>query len=122
MTDFREFLSSRSGLQCLLPRMRTSSALRLSTFVRPSTRRKDGAPWPSKRSINCHFFRADEQATQRLSVRKESENRRANRACRQASRRKTRPQRPLSLRLVEAVQELLPEIGPLLTASIGTTT
>src|SRR4051812_26108076 len=83
---------------------------------------KDGGSWTSKNSTACHFFRDDEQATQGVPLGDGRQTRRADRAWRQGAQREAGPQRPLPMRVGQALQEVLHEVGLLLMASIEITT
>jgi hypothetical protein len=84
--------------------------------VTPILLKKGGGSWTSKNSNKTHFFRADEQAPQGIPVREESETWRAHRPRQQGTDREAGQKRSLSVRLDEAVQEVLPEESLLSTA------
>ena len=61
------------------------------------------------------FFRADEQAAAGIPVRGPGQAGPADRPRRQGTHGEARQERPLPVRLGQAVQEMLPEVRPVLT-------
>lgn len=75
-----------------------------------------GVPCEPTTSTTDHFFRTDEQATAGFPLRNQCQTRRSRRPWRQGTRGETGTRRPLPVRFQEAVQEVLPQKGAILTA------
>ena len=81
-----------------------------------------GALCAATTSTTAHFFRDNEQATKGIPVGNERDTRRPQGPRQQAPGREARPQRPVPMWQRKTIQAVLPEVRPLLMASIGTTT
>jgi len=69
-------------------------------------------------STSGFFFRADEQTAQRIPLRDQGQTRNAYRSRVTSCSKRARPQRFMSLRQRQAIQAMLPQVRPLLMASI----
>jgi hypothetical protein len=78
--------------------------------------KKGGVPWTNETSINCHFFRVDEQTPQGLPLRDDGEVWPADRPRQQGTQREVGPERSLPVRVRQAVQKVLSKSRLLLTA------
>src|SRR5947209_7557712 len=70
---------------------------------------KGGGSWTSKTSNTSRFFRADEQTPQRVPVRDAGEAWRPGRPRQQGTGREAGQERPLPVRVWQAVQDVLPQ-------------